>query len=687
MTTMSATSPGTSAGDDPVPESGRGAADDGLVLTLGEAGAIAAATLVAATGTWSLALAQLAHHDGYAALGLGVLTTVVVAVVSRAVGPRPRVRIDRAELGLLAAVIVVGGFFFLPGFHYSWNDKDPGVYVIHGFAIAEEGDVYIDDEVVQAGIEPAYDPAGRFPGLWTDGDHPGQVTGQFFHFYSSLLATADDIGGARALFNLNPLLALGSVCLIVLAARRVAGTLVAGVAGALLITSMMQVWQAKYPSSEVPAEFLLVGALLAAVLAIERRWTGSALVAGLLLGVGFLARPDGFLYIVMGTGVAALAIAADRADRRVVAFLAGLAVTVPYAIWNAVVARPEYSASTDVPGAAELVGVMAATLVAGGAARVLLRAARRRRPDASWTDVGALVERWHRPVGAVLALGFGVAVVLLFFSPDIWGEQYHYNILTKRVQRSYNELNGQWFAWFVTVRGLLAMWLGFCVVMLRKWRAGTWLLVVPGAALLILYLYNARVSMRLMWWVRRFIPAVLPAVVILIAIGLVWLLTRRSNIVKVVGAVLAVSLCVEWARTSLPLRNHDEMGGSWDVSADIAAAAGGEQGVFLFPGGSTIYSINRNAPGAVWLLFDQITARLPVDYDITTIDEYRDAFPDQPVFVVTEGDDLPEQLPEDQFRRARTVTEDLHVWEERLDTRPSKEVVVPLGVTVWELAG
>jgi hypothetical protein len=213
------------------------------------------------------------------------------------------------------------------------------------------------------------------------------------------------------------------------------------------------------------------------------------------------------------------------------------------------------------------------------------------------------------------------------------------------------------------------------------------LLVVPGAALLILYLYNARVSMRLMWWVRRFIPAVLPAVVILIAIGLVWLLTRRSNIVKVVGAVLAVSLCVEWARTSLPLRNHDEMGGSWDVSADIAAAAGGEQGVFLFPGGSTIYSINRNAPGAVWLLFDQITARLPVDYDITTIDEYRDAFPDQPVFVVTEGDELPEQLPEDQFRRARTVTQDLHVWEERLDTRPSKEVVVPLGVTVWELAG
>ena len=50
---------------------------------------------------------------------------------------------------VIAAIVVAGAFFFLPGFHYAYADKDPGVYVAHGFAIAREGDVEIDDLVVQ----------------------------------------------------------------------------------------------------------------------------------------------------------------------------------------------------------------------------------------------------------------------------------------------------------------------------------------------------------------------------------------------------------------------------------------------------------------------------------------------------------------------------------------------------------
>ena len=173
-------------------------------------------------------------------------------------GPRPAIRVDVTELALLAAVIAAGAFFFLPGFHYAYGDKDPGIYVAHGFAIAREGDVYIDDPVVERGLTTGLEQGQRFPGIWADSDHPNQVTSQFYHLYSSLLATAEDIGGPRALFNLTPLLAIGSCCLVVLATRRAAGTVVAVVAGALLVTSMMQVWQAKYPSTEIFAQVLRV---------------------------------------------------------------------------------------------------------------------------------------------------------------------------------------------------------------------------------------------------------------------------------------------------------------------------------------------------------------------------------------------------------------------------------------------
>ena len=87
----------------------------------------------------------------------------------------------------------------------------------------------------------------------------------------------------------------------------------------------------------------------------------------------------------------------------------------------------------------------------------------------------------------------------------------------------------------------------------------------------------------------------------------------------------------------------------------------------------------------MWFLFDQVAGCLPADYDIATFDEYADAFPDQPVFLVTDEAELPSELPPDRFEHVRTVEGDVTIWEERLDTRPSEEIVDSQEVTVWEL--
>ncbi|MGH9228266.1 MAG: ArnT family glycosyltransferase [Acidimicrobiales bacterium] len=680
---------GPDAAEEPRPSdqraAGADAATNDLVLTAGEAVAVTAVGLVAAIATWSLALAQLGRHDGWSAVALGVVTTAGAAALAVAIGRRPRIRIDRAELGLLAVVVVAGAFFFLPGFHYAWDDKDPGVYVAHGFAIAREGDVIIDDPVLQRGITPAFDLGGRFPGLWVEPDHPTAVTSQFYHLHSALLATAHDLGGPRWLFNLNPVLAIGSLCLIVLAVRRAVGTLAAGLSGALLVTSMMQVWQAKYQSTEILAQLLVAGALLAGVLAIERRWAAGGFVAGTLAGIGFLARPDGFLYVLVAGGIVGLALAADRFDRRAWGVIGGLALTLPYAYWNAYDARQIYSEANNVPSAAKVTAALIGMVGTGLVTRAAVRAIRRRTPASPLADPRKLIERWQLPLGLLICLMTGVGLTLLFFRPDIWGEDYEYLGLRGAVGRSFDEMNTQWLAWFVTIRGLVVMWLGICVAVLRRWRASLLTLTLPGTALLLLYLYDANVSMRLMWWVRRFIPAVLPTIVILVALGLWWLLTRRVRIVQFAGALLAISLIVEYSQMSFPLRDHDEMGGSWDMAAAIAAQAGDQQGVFLFPAGSNIFDINRNAPGIVWLVFDQVAARLPADYGLEDLQRYQTAFPDQPVFLVTPGTELPAQLPDDRFSESGAVTGSLSVWEETQGHRPSKEIDLPMGVTVRKL--
>lgn len=660
-----------------------------LELTAGEAAATIGVVGVAAIATCSLALAQFGQHNGALALGLGLGVTAVLAWLAWAFGGRPRVRIDVVELGLLAAVIGAALFFFLPGFPYAWVDKDPGVYVAHGFAIAREGDAYINDPVLDRGITPTLSLGGRFPGLWVENERPTSITVQFYHMFSSLLATAHDLGGTRALFNMNPLLAAGSVGVIVVAARRAAGTAVAALGGALLVVSMMQVWQAKYPSTEIPAQLLLAGALLAAVLAIDRRWVGGAFLTGALLGVGFLMRPDGFLYMLMALAGIALVIALGEADRRVWAFFAGAALTWPYAFWNAYVVRDTYSRANDVPRPGVLLGVMLLIIGAGYASQRALTLLRARYPGTElWRPAAAFAQpRWRVAVGAVVTLLAGGALLVYFYREQIFGIRFKYFAISDQVDRTYDELNLHWFAWFVTIRGLITMWLGIGVLMLRRWRARLFTLVLPGILLAYLYLWEPRVGMRLMWWVRRFIPAVLPSVILLIALALAFALTlrltRRSVLLKAGAAVLAITLIVEWAGMSLDLRDHREMAGSWDMAAAIAAKAGDEQGVFLFPRGQSLYDINRNAPGTVWFVFDQVAARLPDGYDVTNVEEYQEAFPNQPVFVVSPGDTLPDNLPADRFSPAGVVTGELTILEETRGYRPEAQVVIPMGVSTW----
>lgn len=665
----------------------RAGATTGVELTLGELAGLVVVTTLAAVAIWSLALAQLGRHDGWLALGLGVATTGVVAAVALALDGRPRVRFDPVELAILGALTVAGLFMFLPGFNYVWDDKDPGVYVAHGYAIARDGDVWIDDDVVARGVSPATDQAGRFPGVWFQADRPNQVTSQFYHQYSALLATAHDLAGSGGLLNVNPVVAVVSVGLTVLAVRRAASTLVAVLTGALLVTSMMQVWQARYPSTEIPAQAMLAGALLAAVLAIERRSAGAGLVAGLLAGAGFLARPDGFLYIVLAAAAVALALATDRFDRRSWAVLGGLAATVPYAFWNAYVAREPYSVSNDVPGAAVVGGAVVALLAAGWAARYPIRAVARRWPGFDLARPEELPRRLRLAIGLSVGLAAATVLVLLFFRQEIFGLDYDYLVFSGRVERSFDELNMKWLSYFVTVRGLVLMGAGIFVLMLSRWRAALFALVVPGALLLPLYLYDAKVSMRLMWWVRRFIPAVVPVIMILIALALCWLLTRRHVLVKVVGGVLALMLVVEFARMSLPLRDHDEMAGSAEIAAEIADFAGDEQALFLFPPGHDIYSINRNAPGIVWLVHDQIAARLPRDPGVDDVEPYRAAFADMPIFFVERRETAPSWLADAGFVEVGQVDGSITILEEIKDGRPQEVDEIDMAVTVWRLDG
>jgi hypothetical protein len=618
---------------------------------------------------------------------LTVVAMVALGVVAWRLGGRPRLVVDRAELGVLAGVALVAAVLFFPGFAYGVG-KDPGAYVSHAIAIARVGSSSFDDPVLDRSRVPTVevlreDDASRFPAIWIGDRDTHRAVMQFYHLWPALLASAFAAGGYTGLVNLTPLCGVLAVLLVTLAARRAFGLLTGALAGLLLATNMLEVWQARYPSSETFAQLLVSGSLLGIVVALRTGWRPAAGLAGLLLGMSYLARPDSLLLILLAVGVACVLILAGRFDGRAGWFAAGLAATLPHGFYQAYVSARRYTLTNNVPDLPVLLAVILGVLVVAVLVRKVAPAAGR------WGWRLVEQRQVQRRLGMAIV---GVAALLLalgFLRPwlfgPVWGD------FRGRPIRTYDEATLIRLSWFLTLPGFGLALAGLAVVALRRWRDAAWALLLPTLCLLPVYAYRAEVSARLMWWTRRFVPIILPGLVVLVAVALAAGLAlaagpRRLRWPVRAGSVVAAGfLIVVFAGQSLPLRHHQEHGGSFETIQRIASAAGGRQGVFLWEQSSSLYDVAYLFGGPVWLQQGQISALLPRQPDPAYVRSFVRGFPGQPVFLVTRGHGRPTSYTTLGLRAVDRVTYIMPVWRETYTSRPSDAVDVPLRFTIWQV--
>lgn len=663
-------------------------------VTVGEV-AVLTAILGAGLIAWaSLALAHVGQHSGIGALVLGTVATAAIDALVFRRRHRPRLTVDRAEIAALAALAVLAGVMYFPGFPYAVAEKDPGVYVAHGFSIARTGSYELTDPVLSPDLPPSeIAPGARFAGVWINDRANQRIVPQFFHLYAATLATADDLAGPRAVFNLNPLFGVLSVLALFLCARRALGTPTALLAGALLATNMMQIWSAKYPATEAMTQTFVLGATLGVILAISTRWRPIAGAAGILCGLTLLARVDGVLFVLLAIGLGAALFAFGRLDARAGWFGAGLAVTLPHALLQAYDTdfAGSYARTNEMPGW-KLVLAVVVVLWAGAAVwRAVLA-----RPAAS--VYGRLRDRLPPDRAMLLAglamVGLATALLLLGYArPRLFGE--HMTNYNGRIIRSFNEQNVRRLGWFLTQPGNVLMVGGLAVVALRRWKAAVWVLVGPGVLLLPLYLQRSRISSRLMWWTRRYVTFAIAVALVLIAAVLVYGLVYRHRdrvatwVVRGVAALATVFVLGSFLQMSWPLRAHREFGGSYGVSELIADTAGDRQGVFLwqYPRQEGIFAPAKLFGAPLWLIRDQISAVLPKNAGPADVDAYRKKFPGQPVFVLTSGRGLDPALAGADLRELRTVSGALPLWEESDVQRPARAIPVPFVVEIYQVRG
>lgn len=656
----------------------------GGAVSVGELGVFAAAILVALVAMVGLASAHL-HHYSLTAVGLGTAAALgILAVVLRVSGRLPKVVLDLKGLLILVATAVVAAVMFLPGFHYGAGDRDPGGYMMIGATIAREGSTTFTDPVLASPDLPVQvqSPGARFAGIWITDADKGTVTPQFYHLWPALLATADKLHGFAGMANTDPLVAILAVLLAVAVARRLGGLVAAGVTGLLLSTHMMQVWQAKYPSAEVFSQMLFMAAVLGLVLAFQTKWRWPAFVAGVMLGAGWLARADGVLLVLLAIGIGATLWVLRRFDARGWWFAAGLTAVSLHALYQAYGPSKTYTLDNKVPKLTVVLALVAVMVVGALVLRPVLG-----RLAGAVVRVGGS-GRWQRRIGiglvAVCVGLFGLALVRPMFGEDIV-------LYLGRPIRSYDERSIYWLSWFFTWPGLVLIVGGIAFVAVRRWQSALWVIVIPTLALLPLYMWHARNSAYLMWWGRRYVSTLLPGMVILIALGIAGLWAMRGRIklpARGVAVLVTAFLGVSYLHQSLPVRQHDEWGGTYFIARDLAALPGdGQQGVFLWEPAPYCCAASQSLlAGPLWLEHNQISVLLPRTPQAVPgyVANYVEHFSDRPVYVLSEKSTPPE-LAGFRVTTVREYAGTFPRWEESSVKRPDRAIAIPYHFYVYQV--
>ncbi|MBP7686980.1 MAG: glycosyltransferase family 39 protein [Thermoflexales bacterium] len=474
----------------------------------------------------------------------------------------------RYELALGVLLLGSAIVYFRPH-EYVLGGSDAGTYMNIAVTAAHTGHFIVQDEW-SAFLRTAPDVTLRrqpahyltrylqFVGYYLDDDDPSRVIPQFFPFHPLLLALGVSVGGVSGGLLVTPLWGVLSLAAVYFVTRQLFGAPLALLAAALLAVTPTHIYFARYPTTE-PLTLLLV---FSALLAFQRLWDDRTagplwgVFGGAALGAALLTRID--LPVVLILFVAALIVV--RVNRQwsrgwtwfalmltVFSVHLGLDVVLinwPY-FWNT------YGVLRTLADAPTL---MIAGAAGGGGVLVLSVIAWRQR------------KRWaSRAPGAASPLirrGLAIAVIALsvyayFLRPVLepirmvtsWPGNVQYPILDGQ--------NWVRIGWYITPLGTLLATLGLAWLARRADLRRLGLFLAVGVLTTIQYVYNIFNTPYHIYTMRRYVPIVLPVLMIFSAVtlGALWR-ARRSWTRYVAGALagLLIAGLIYQARFVLPMR-------------------------------------------------------------------------------------------------------------------------------------
>ena len=479
----------------------------------GMAGGLAA--LVGAAYS-ALVMAELGFFHWIPCLLLALTSGGVVAwrVHRQASPPGPR-----EKTAWLAAIVLAGSSLAmtLPPGEMLLGGWDPGVYLHTAASIANHGSLQIPaDDIARlpAELHPdlVVEIAGwqhPFPGLFPLPN--GRLSPQFMHLYPSLMALAYSIGGIQGALMLNPLLNGMAILLMFWFASKILGPGWGLAAALLLAVNPAQVWQAKFGTAEILGQILLMTASGILIQAFRNpRNLLPAALAGFLFGLAFFTRYDAILFLAPLI-LLVIALNPSREYRRSAsAFLLAIAAVGIHAALHMTLVAPCYR---PLPGLVfPLFGLV---LALGGV---------------TWW-LGGRFPGQPKPAhvfGMRVLLSAGLLGFVLFVwyvrpRLDAGGQVQHLaeSVLNYignphwiSLLAGPNAFNGDYLTAIFGTPGLFLALAGIFALIARTRDRGTAAWLLASIAVMALLATNVFHDHFMMWVSRRFIPVVIPLLVI-----------------------------------------------------------------------------------------------------------------------------------------------------------------------------
>lgn len=423
---------------------------------------------------------------------------------------------------------------------------DAGVYVNLGANIAQNGSIVFQDpllaniapELQSVFLRPINNPIASsyiFPAFFVTDSTSGEIMPQFYALHPVFQAAVYDLGGIQAELFLPGLWGLLGGLAIYLTTRQITEWRIAALALVGLSLNALQIWFARYPTSETLTQFLFWTGIWGTLAWLGNRTPGRlwAFLAGFSLGMSFLTRIDMLFLLPL---LLFLIVWQWRRRQNAWAWFALPALllctySVIHAMWQSQPYFYElyaYAVKSLLRGP---LGLFAALVIGTIGLGLFVY---------FYDVIMTFFKKFERPLRIII-----IASILLLalygwlIRPELFDAKSVVDQFSTNDRPVLDAENFIRLGWYLSPVGI---WLGVLGICLLVWYAD-WqksVLIVLGIFFALFYLWQIRNNPVQIYAMRRYVPVVMPLFIVGAAYFVGWLAQYRQWWAKLTAVLIAV---------------------------------------------------------------------------------------------------------------------------------------------------